>query len=199
MLSIIAASGALAFVSSFLLLKAGLTSMAIRYPLVTVVGYGGFLGLVRLWVHRYQLRQSKRTKTEDLGLIEGVEIPLDALGHGAGVGEGAAMHEGLAAVGEGLPIVAAIAVIVAAVGATAYTVYIAPPLFAELVVDVAIASGAYRGLRDQTQVSWLRRAFRRTVVPALIVTAVLGAAGFVMQTVFPGATSIGRVWERIFP
>jgi len=47
---LVMATGASALLFSFLLLKAGVASMAVRYPLAIVLAYGVFLALVWLWI-----------------------------------------------------------------------------------------------------------------------------------------------------
>lgn len=50
-----------------------------------------------------------------------------------------------------------------------------------------------RGVHGQ---HWLRSAVRRTAGPAIVAAVLLAMAGGLMQSIYPGATSIGRVWER---
>jgi hypothetical protein len=92
-------------------------------------------------------------------------------------------------------VVLAIAAAVA-VGAGLYVVYIAPALFAELLLDAALSAGLYRRVRGMDHRSWMRTAFARTVVPVIVVALTVAAAGYVAQRRFPGAISIGRVVER---
>jgi hypothetical protein len=77
-----------------------------------------------------------------------------------------------------------------------YVVYIAPALFAELLLDTALAAGLYRRVRAIEGTHWLRSAIRRTLAPALFVAAVVAMAGMVAQAAYPDAVSIGRVIER---
>jgi len=61
------------FATSYLLLHAGLTAMALRYPLALGVAYVVFLGLVRLWLRRFRLR----SRGGDGGLdLEVVDLPI---------------------------------------------------------------------------------------------------------------------------
>ena len=47
---ILAITALIGFVTSFILLKAGLTSMMLRYPLAVIAAYIGFLFLLRIWL-----------------------------------------------------------------------------------------------------------------------------------------------------
>jgi hypothetical protein len=83
----------------------------------------------------------------------------------------------------------------AVLGAAIYVVYIAPVLFAEMLLDAALAAGLYRRLRGVDAHSWWRTAIRRTIVPAVASALVVFVAGAVMQSVYPLASSIGMVWH----
>jgi hypothetical protein len=83
-----------------------------------------------------------------------------------------------------------------ALGAAIYVVYIAPVLFAELLLDAALAAGLYRRVRGIHGDHWVRSAVRRTIGPAIVAAVLLAVSGALMQSVYPGASSIGRVWER---
>ena len=93
-----------------------------------------------------------------------------------------------------MPVVAGLAVLCAAL-ASAYVVWTAPAFFAELLLDGLVAAGVYRRLRASDARHWLLGAMRRTVLPALGLAAVLGAAGWFVQGTVPGADSVGDVWR----
>jgi hypothetical protein len=81
------------------------------------------------------------------------------------------------------------------VGAAIYVVYIAPVLFAEILLDAALAGGLYRRLRAVDGRSWWQSAIRRTIIPAAASALIVSIAGGFMQAVYPGASSIGMVWH----
>jgi len=83
----------------------------------------------------------------------------------------------------------------AVLGAAIYVIYIAPVLFAEILLDAALAAGLYRRLRGVDARSWWRTAIRRTIVPAAGSALFVSVAGAVMQSVYPQASSIGMVWH----
>lgn len=80
-------------------------------------------------------------------------------------------------------------------GAAIYVIYIAPVLFAEILLDAALAAGLYHRLRGVDARSWWRSAIRRTILPAAASAVVVAIAGAVMQSVYPEASSIGMVWH----
>lgn len=246
MSAIIGIAAGVGLLASYGLLKAGVTVMALRYPIALGAAYLAFLGVLSVWLRRYQLRHEKAARGrqrfgDDSWLdIDVVDIPFslgdpsgdapEGFGGGGGFAGGGAGGR-IAGVAEvprgpiGVPppvqssaagsskapsfgldlgalddgawvlIPAAIAAAVA-LGAAIYVVYIAPILFAELLLDAALAAGLYRRLRGVQGQHWLRSAIRRTVGPALVAAVLLAVSGGLMQMVYPGASSIGRVWER---
>jgi hypothetical protein len=84
MLVLVTLTAACGFLSSFLLLRAGLHSMAIRYPIAVLLAYLVFIGLVALWLRRYRLRARVRSQygrpQVDLDVLD---VPFDQLLSGA--------------------------------------------------------------------------------------------------------------------
>jgi hypothetical protein len=243
MLLLVSVTAVAGFATSYLLLHAGLTMMALRYPLAVGVGYLAFLGLVRLWLRRFRLRarvtRRERGAHVDLDVLE---FPIDQLftsgptpepqfigfGHGGGFsggGGGASWGDGsptfVSAAGSSAPRAGSggsagsgwdldldldegalwlipIAIIVAiALGVVTYIVYLAPTLFAELLLDAGLAAGLYHRLLRTGRRSWLTTAIRSTIIPACFVAALLALAGTIMQDVFPDAVSIGGVVSHL--
>src|SRR5215212_1490945 len=103
MLLLVSITAVTGFATSYVLLHAGLTQMAVRYPLAVGVGYLAFLGLVRLWLRRFRLRTRviRRERGADVDL-DVLELPLDQLftpGQGAepqfiGFGQGGGFSGG---------------------------------------------------------------------------------------------------------
>ena len=244
MSALVLATAAIGFLASYLMLKAGLTLMAIRYPLAVAIAYAGFLGLVSVWLRRFRLhvREAKHPHGE----IDIVEVPLELLSRtgsgssgggseprfggggdfkGAGAsrswvgiseaspppiviaaprsasvstsGGGGGGGGGFDFDGEAIVVIIPVAIIVAlSLSVLLYVVYIAPILFAELLLDAGLAAGLYHRLSGIERRSWLTTAVRNTAVPAGLVAGLLAIAGAVMQGVYPEAVSIGRVVER---
>jgi hypothetical protein len=240
MLVLVCLTGAAGFAASYLLLQAGLTSMALRYPLTMAIGYVVFLGLVRLWLRRFRLRARARDSYIDLDVVDlpigdiftgepepepafagprdgqsgesgeaswdddassftSADAPPATSGGGSGVDAG--IDWGIDLDDGALWLIPIAIVLGIAFGVLAYTVMLAPTLFAELLLDVGLAAGLYRRLVRTERRSWLTTAVRSTLVPACFAAALLTAAGAIMQRVAPDATSIGGVvrqlqWER---
>lgn len=72
-------------------------------------------------------------------------------------------------------------------------IWSAPLLFAEIAVDALLAAGLYRRLRMLEPRHWMRAAVRRTILPFVLTTLAVSAAGFGMQACAPGARSLGEV------
>ena len=100
--------------------------------------------------------------------------------------------------GEGALLLIPIAIIVAiALAVVSYLVYLAPTLFAELLLDAGLAAGLYHRLLRTGRRSWLTTAIRSTIIPACLVAALLALAGTIMQGVVPNAVSIGGVVSHL--
>ncbi len=199
------------------MLAAGLERMAIRYPLAGIAGYAAFLALVRLWV---ALRRREFEPYEDFHVPD---VPLhspsgdptpDAVlfggGRGGGGGGGAAWcgdADGVDApdvadavpadAGEFWPVALLTAAVLSGALAVLYTIYIAPLLLAEVIVDAAVVAGVYRRIQRQDAVHWTTSVVRRTWVAASCLVLFLTAAGFALQRIDPSARSIGSVLRNL--
>lgn len=204
MLGILFVAGSVAFLTSAFALKAGLTSMASRYPLAVLSGYGGFLIMLRAWLEYRQgvwdapdmlenvRRASDFTSPDPLRAcspgnsrvdahidspisLDGFSIDLDDLWW-------------------------LVLLIVAALGALAtiaYVIYDAPLLLAEVALDAGLLSALYRRLRHDPDRHWSRTALRRTWLPATTLTLFMSLAGYAMAHLFPHARSIGDVLRAV--
>jgi hypothetical protein len=219
---IVALTGGFGLLASFLMLKAGLESMAIRYPLALSIAYLFFLFLFWFWL---------RTKAEDYldtpdltGLLPSSRpsagVPSFKTGSGGDFGGGGAtgsfdgptttLNAGssapLDAIGDSVGSVAeadelaipllAIALALGIALASFYVVYLAPILFAEVLVDGVLSYALLRHLRGQEPQHWLLSTFRRTVVPFAATAIFLIAVGAAMASYAPGAKSVGEVVEH---
>lgn len=77
---IVAMTAIIGWVASFVLLRLGLDSMAIRYPLATGVAYIGFLGLIWLW-----LRSNASDYTDVVDLSSDLLMQVPDAGHSGGL------------------------------------------------------------------------------------------------------------------
>jgi len=213
---IVGLTGAAGLLFSFLMLDAGMTRMALRYPLAMLGAYGVFLVLLWLWL---------RTKAEDY-----VDLPdlsgsapggsgdctpaLEGGGHFGGGGASGTfdtpasfapadsdspLAEAAGAVGDADELAIPLIVLAFALGlalASLYVVYIAPMLFAELLVDGALSYALYRRIKGTDSPHWLASAVRRTALPFLLTGGFVAIAGAAMAVYAPGAHSIGQVIQH---
>ena len=216
---IVGLTGGIGLLCSFLLLRGGVDSMAIRYPVALAVAYMFFLGSLWLWM---------RTRAEDYldlpdltdlapkragsgepevfssgrggefdgggasGTFEGPGPSLHAADSSSSAASNAEISLDLDPGDAAIPIVA----VVLAVGlafASLYVVYVAPALFAELLFDGVLSYSLYRHLRALHAKHWLATALRRTALPFGITAVFLAVAGVAMTAYAPGARSVGEV------
>lgn len=111
----------------------------------------------------------------------GVDVPLgDAIDAAAGADEFA------------LPLLAIMAV-AALVLSSLYVIYLAPTLFAELLLDSMLSAGLYRRLSRLPRQHWLETAVGRTIWPFLLTALTAWLAGVAMEVYVPSANSLGEV------
>ena len=174
---IVMVTGLTGFVSSFVLLRAGVVTMAVRYPVASIVAYGVFLLQLRLWLALVRRRTDLTLDIDPFDLVD-VELPdipgIDLLDDA----------------------IVPLAIVLAGLFAAAYVVYSAPILFAELILDGIVVTSLYRRVRDVAPEGWLSVAVRRTRGPMLALVIMLGVAGFAAARLVPGADSIGDVLRR---
>lgn len=197
MFFIVTITGGAGFLAAYSLLSAGVTSMAIRYPVALAIAYLVFLFLLWLWL---------RTTAEDYidipdfsGIVPsrgGRTTAGCSDGAGGNVDDAGVLSEPLGAVGQAdefaIPLLVVI-VVGALLVSSLWVVYSAPVLFAELLIDGALSASLYRRLRGLDTRHWLETALRRTVWPLVITALVLSLAGTAMQLYAPGAKSVGDV------
>jgi hypothetical protein len=94
---------------------------------------------------------------------------------------------------DGVFIVIAILAALGGIVCIAYVIYIAPLLLAEVALDAALVSAAYRRLRREDVGHWTGAVFRRTWIPATILVLFMSVTGFAAQRFAPEAHSIGGV------
>jgi hypothetical protein len=204
-------AGLVAFLSSALLLWSGVSSMPIRYGVVTAIGYAAFLLLLRAAI---SMRPSDADPGLDIGLPdlssggpqrEGATTFFEGGASGGG-GGGASWGDatpngvdgagvGLDVDGEALPF--ALIGVVAAAGliAVGVVVHTAPILLAEIALDVALVSALTRRLPRGDARHWIRTAVGRTWLPACGVVLSMVILGLFFTWLAPEATSVGGVFD----
>lgn len=208
---LVALTAVVGLLASFGLLALGLEAMAARYPLALAVAYGAFLLLIGVWVRERRRRRDwlDLADAPDAG-AGGEPSPSDPeagwdggggeFGGGGASGSFASEPDGpagaslgdVADADEALVFLVPLALVALGAFGAAWIVWTAPILFAELLLDAALAAGLYRRLRGLERGGhWLAVAVRRTWLPALALAVVLAVAGFAMEHLVPGARSVG--------
>ncbi len=77
--------------------------------------------------------------------------------------------------------------------ASLYVVYLAPALFAELLVDGALSASLYHRMRGLQTRHWLETAIRRSFLPFALTAVGLAVSGYALHGYAPEAQSIGQV------
>ncbi|HEY0502584.1 MAG TPA: hypothetical protein VGD42_03725 [Lysobacter sp.] len=214
---IVLATGAIGLLASFLLLRAGLDSMALRFPLAILIAYGAFLLLMWAWM------RWRGDAVPDV-LDASVDVPLPRSGGGWSGGGGGSGGGGASASwspstgsasGSGdagvldavdvvdadgwplLAIVATAAIALVCVVATGWIVWSAPALMAELVVDAAIAGGLYRRMRGAEAQGWWWLCVRHTFWPLAGVLLFFVALGGLADHLAPQADTLVQVLRAL--
>lgn len=216
---IVALTGGFGLLASFALLQFGMDSMAVRYPLALSFAYLFFLFLIWLWLRTNAEDYLDMPDIADLiprprlsagapdfrsggggdfggggatgsfdgpatAIDAGTSSPLRAVDDSVG---SAADADELA-----IPLIA-IGLAIGIALASFYVIYVAPILFAEVLVDGALSYVVFRHLRGQDHGHWLSSTLRRTAVPFAATAVFLIAMGAAMATYAPGAKSVGQV------
>lgn len=109
------------------------------------------------------------------------------------------LGEGLGSVADADEFAIPLAVLLLAAGlalSSLYIVYTAPVLFAELLLDGALAATLFRRLRGLTARHWIETAVSRTALPFVLTAVFLGLCGAAMQAYAPEAHSWGDVLQH---
>ena len=213
---IVTLTGGAGLLFSFLLLHhAGMANMALRYPLALLGAYVVFLGLLWLWINTKSDDYTDLPDAINLIPSRGGSSPQFSSGSGGDFGGGGASSSfdeagssssllpDLGDVGDlgdadelAIPLLV-IALVVGLACASFYVVYMAPALFAELLVDSAFSYALYRSLRSIQTQHWLITALQRTALPFALTAVFLCAVGYGLAAYAPGAHSIGEAIHRI--
>lgn len=223
---IVSLSSAAAFLVSFLLFSAGARSMAFRYGVAAVAGYGVFLLLIGAWIRWKSSRLVDDAADNLIDAIDLGDLPMPRAPRGSGMfgggrsgGGGATADFGGGRVssvrgggggrsgGGGFSldfdaddliwVIVAVAALFAGAIAIGYVVYVAPALLAEAAVNAAVAGKVYQGMKKHEATHWTSHVVRRTIVSALVVFLSAIAAGYALQRIAPDAQSIGGVWQHM--
>jgi hypothetical protein len=222
MLLLVTLTGGFGLLASFGMLHLGVDMMAVRYPLALAIAYLFFLLLIWLWLRTSIQDYLDVPDVSDFALGRGASAGpgnFTSGGGGDAAGGGAsgafdASTADLASVSDAstgtvgdvvgtvgdadelaIPLVV-IALVIGLAVASLYVVYIAPTLFAEVLVDGALSYGLFRHLGTEDRPRWLTSAMRRTVAPFAATAVFLAVAGVAMTLYAPDAKSVGQVIEH---
>ena len=183
---IVALTAGIGFLASYGLLRSGVESMGLRYPLALLVAYVFFLFLLWLWL-----------KKEDLDIV----LPDSGSGGSGCTGSRSGASADPVDLPDGfdfdlgdlmVPVMVLLLVVALALSSL-WVIYTAPVLFAELLVDAVIAARLYKRLDGIEDRHWLQSAVRRTAWPLAATALAFFAAGLAMDVAVPEASSIGGV------
>jgi len=210
-----ALTGGAGFLTSAVLSWFGWTSLGTRYCVAVVVAYLAFLLLLRGWIRAHRDRwEPEYTEADAISDAWDVADLASEAGGGTVYEGGGGSFGGAGAtssfgnpkppsvtdvdLGDELGLIAVVAAVIGVVALSSlWLVWSAPTLFAELLVDAALAGGLYRRLRRLDGASWLSTALRRTALPFSIVLVVLTLAGFWLNAKAPTATTMGQAIDQI--
>jgi hypothetical protein len=179
------------------MLVAGVDSMAWRYLLAIGVGYAAFLLCLKLWIPRWRNRirlgeihrdlvQAKQKSSETTGKNSSPEAwwylfdPSWAFVVG----------------GEGCAIIAIVLlVLLAAIGGGLYFFLSAESFFADIVLELLLAAGLFRGLRNLNAMGWENRIFKSTLPGVLLTLVVAELFCFVVHDRFPQAKTMMEAYQ----
>ncbi len=205
---------------SYGLLHAGVHPMWLRYPVSVLAAYAVMLALVKMWIEIEQ----RRFNPDDPALREAIQqvderdlaataetdgrdgaktaaagkkqkggFQLGDLGDLGGCGN----LDGCVDV-EGCVPLLLVGVVLGLVAVLAITLAGAPVLLAEIFLDAFLIGALARKLRAGPRENWLSTAVRKTWKSAAITAVLLGVGGWALQSIAPGAQSIGQAIHQIF-
>lgn len=201
MFLLVAITGGVGFLVSAGLLKAGWTVMWQRYLVAIAVAYLAFLALIWLWLQLSRRHLVEETSDPLLNALDAVPLPMPRHGVGDLPNPFESLGEAATSAAGDDPrawlLVPLLAVLAALALSVAWVIYIAPVLFAELLVDAVLAAGLYRRLRRDAGGSWLATALRHTAIPFACAALLVALAGWGMQEHQPDAKSLGGWFKRV--
>lgn len=219
---LVSITGASGFIASYVLLSNGLLTMWLRYLLAFGIAYLVFLGLLWLW-----LRTSASAYDGIESAIPVPDsIATPGTSHSAFSGQGGNFDgggasgnfdssltassldnsdntifkdaAGVAGDADELAIpIFALLFLAGLILSSLWVIYMAPLLFAELLLDGVLAASLYKRLRGLEPRHWLETALRRTALPFGITAIVLVCAGLGLQHYAPDAHTLSQALSAV--
>lgn len=201
MLLLVLLTGTGGLLASYLMLRAGLASMPLRYLLAMLAAYAVFLLLLRWFIHHSRIDHVDAPNLPQRNAApeaqaQAAPLAADDGPAGSGDGDGSWLDGAGNAGDEALLALLLIAAALVIACAALWLVFSAPTLFAELVVDGALSATLYRRLRRADSSHWLQTALRHTIIPFALSTLAIVAFALVAQHLRPHAHSIGEVFAH---
>jgi hypothetical protein len=132
---------------------------------------------------------------EDASAIGTPRVPASHWLPRIGPTEGGSTVDGLSDFDADGPVALGVVLLLAGLVALGAIVYVSPTLFAEVLLDAAVVSAAYRRARRREQQHWLKGVVRRTWLPVALLCALVALGAFVLQASAPEARSLGDVFR----
>ena len=220
---ILTATGLSGLLFSKILLESGMSRMAVRYGISTVLSYGCFFLFIKMWLRYIGVLRDRRS-TDTLDVLDSTDWPM---GHSSGSGSGFNGFGGGASGGGGaggsfevsggsggiagdaasglldgadsddaiplLLLALLIALITAVVGSAFYLVWSAPEILSEAAFQAALASGLVTRFKAIESESWEGSIFGKTALPFVVVLCLSVASGHFAQRWRPGAVKISEI------
>lgn len=216
MFLIVCLTGAVGFITSYMLLDAGMTAMWLRYGVAMMVAYLAFMGLLWIWLHSKSSDYSDFPDLTNIGnpIETGGKVFQGQGGNFGGAGANASFEpisgEPLASSSSSMPDVGladiaeeelaipifVILIVTALLTLSAWIVYSAPILFAELMVDGVLSVTLYKHLKKSDSGHWLETAFRHTSTQFFIAMALVVGMGWGLHVYTPSAHTLGQAIEN---
>jgi hypothetical protein len=212
---IVALAGVAGFLVSYGLLNGGLHSMPARYATAGAAAYLAFLLLIRLWIvwksgARADFEGVDHLDVLDLAPRPFGEAPASGLFEGGRSGGGGATASWGDTRGGGSKgsswldwdadsgwVIVALVALLAGVSTVGYVVYLAPALFAEVLVDGVIVAAVSRRVAGIERRDWTATVLRHTWLPALVMLGSLVVGGWALQKIAPDARSLGPAVQQL--
>jgi Flp pilus assembly protein TadB len=200
MILVVAVSIAVWLGSSVALRRCGVSAMWLRYPLALAPAYGLFLICLGLLarrtarrldarkdiLRRYSLRRQSHSHDDDL---RNVDDFLDDFNEGMRQAD----HGGE---GSGFPAFIIVMLSATVILVCIYFIWMAPLIFAELIVEGALATWLYRPNARGASANWFSVSLEQTGLPAILMTVSLIAAGIGFQIYAPEAETVVDVFRH---
>jgi hypothetical protein len=191
---IVAFTGGVGFLVSWLLLHFQDVDMWIRYPVAVIAAYFVFLGLLRLWAEV----ERHRINPDTMERIATPELTDSRAYSGPSAAGNRSWFDVLDIIDFGEDEVAGCALIITgivAAGSVIAVILSAPALIADVFLDAVLVTILYKHLKTAARQDWLGAAVRRTWVAVIVLLIALSAAGAVIQWHWPQAKSLGDIWH----